>query len=347
MKLLLLTNSSSGGGAEKVFNSLVDGFTKHGMCELEHFYLKEGSAGKFWKLSGFFKFIYIIIKFRPDVVQSHLLYPNIINSFLSLFMGYKSQLVCHSSFERFHKSRSSFIIRLAYRMASSVVCISEEMQMQGKIFLSRDNIEKIYNPHDLKSYQELSTKDCNPIPFQSYVISVGRIVESKRIKDILLALKVCNKKKNLVIVGDGKLQKKLIDLVKELNLEKRVFFTGHLNNPYPYIKHSEALLLASETEGFPNCLVESLALGVPIITSNCKTGPAELLKVSYAHDVLRMPYPNCSIYPVGDIDSLAKAIDSIDEACIDPEQLKGLVRHLDLEGVIEQYLLSLQRLINN
>ncbi|WP_024597841.1 MULTISPECIES: glycosyltransferase [unclassified Pseudoalteromonas] len=347
MKLLLLTNSSSGGGAEKVFNSLVDGFTKHSSCETKHLYLQEGSVSKFWKISGFFKFIFLILKFKPDVVQSHLLYPNIINSFLSVFMRYKSQLVCHSSFERFQRSRNACIIRLAYKKANSIVCISEEMQKQAKIFLSRDDIEKIYNPHDLKNYQDLSFKDVSPIPFQNFLISVGRLVESKRIKDILLALKACNKKKNLVIVGDGDTRDDLTALAKELDIEDRVFFVGHSSNPYPYILKSEAMLLASETEGFPNCLVESLALGIPIITTNCKTGPAELLRVSYEDDVLRVPYPNCSIYPVGDIDSLAKAINSLNDMCVDTEQLKGLVRHLDLEDVIELYYLSLQRLLNS
>ncbi|TMO79716.1 hypothetical protein CWC16_11160 [Pseudoalteromonas sp. S3776] len=346
MKLLLLTNSSSGGGAEKVFNSLVDGFTKHSSCETKCLYLKESSADKFWKVSGFFKFIYLVLKFKPDVVQSHLLYPNIINSFLSIFMGYKSQLVCHSSFERFQHSRNAYIIRLAYKKANSIVCISEEMQRQARVFLYRDDIEKIYNPHDLKDYQDLSSKDVSPVPFQNFLISVGRLVESKRIKDIFMALQACNKKKNLVIVGDGDTREDLIALAKKLDIEDRVFFVGHSSNPYPYIINSEAMLLASETEGFPNCLVESLALGVPIITTNCKTGPAELLRVSYEDDVLRRPYPNCSIYPVGDIDSLVNAIDSLDDMCGNTEQLKSLVSHLDLEDVIELYYLSLQRLLN-
>ncbi|GAA67323.1 MULTISPECIES: glycosyltransferase [unclassified Pseudoalteromonas] len=347
MKILLLTNSASGGGAEKVFNSLVDGFTKHSSCEIKHLYLKESSASKFWKVSGFFKFIYLVLKFKPDVVQSHLLYPNIINSFLSIFMRYKSQLVCHSSFERLQRSRNAYIIRLAYKKASSIVCISEEMQRQARVFLSRNDIEKIYNPHDLKDYQDLSSKDVSPVPFQSFLISVGRLVESKRIKDILLALQACNKKKNLVIVGDGDTREDLIVLAKKLDIEDRVFFVGHSSNPYPYIINSEAMLLASETEGFPNCLVESLALGVPIITTNCKTGPAEILRVSYEDDVLRRPYPNCSIYPVGDIDSLVNAIDSLDDMCVDTEQLKSLVSHLDLEDVIELYYSSLQRLRNS
>ena len=72
-----------------------------------------------------------------------------------------------------------------------------------------------------------------------------------------------------------------------------------------------------------------------IITTNCKTGPAEILRVSYEDDVLRRPYPNCSIYPVGDIDSLVNAIDSLDDMCVDTEQLKSLVSHLDLKDVID------------
>lgn len=347
MKLLLITNSSSGGGAEKIFNSLVEGFSKCDKYELKFLYLKKSPASKLWKISGLFKFVYLVLKFRPDVVQSHLLFPNILNSFFSSLLGYKSQLVCHSSFERLNRSKASFIIRAAYKCANSVVCISDEMRQQGKAYLFRDDIEKIYNPHDLKKYQTLAEESDNFHSFGNYIISVGRLVESKRIDDLLRAFKASNTEYNLLVVGEGKEKEKLIGLSKKLNLQNRVFFLGHIQNPYPYIKHAEALLLASETEGFPNCLVESLALGVPIVTANCKTGPAEILGVSYEQNFLSMPLPSCSIYPVGDIDSLTKAIEAINKNRVDPKLLYKLVNNLDLDNIMKEYSASLKKLISN
>lgn len=342
-KLLMITNSCSGGGAEKVFNSLLEGLKVNNAVDVSHLYLQGDSSSRLWKLFAIFKFIWTLIKFKPDVVQSHLLFPNMLNVLLSKVFRYKAQIVCHSSFERFINTRLELIIRKLYGSSHSVVCVSEEMANQAKAFLNKEvNIETIYNPHVLDTYEKLSMEQSEPY-FDDYFIVVGRLIKSKRVQDVIDAIHKIDRRENLLIVGTGPEYETLSDYVKQLGLEQQVKFTGLLSNPYPYIKRAKAMVLASETEGFPNCLVEAYALGVPVITSNCKTGPAELLGVSYEEKALKQVNRNSFIYPVADKEALKKAILKFNSEYTNSEGLKNTVSYLNLSNVVKQYVESVDR----
>jgi N-acetylgalactosamine-N,N'-diacetylbacillosaminyl-diphospho-undecaprenol 4-alpha-N-acetylgalactosaminyltransferase len=81
----------------------------------------------------------------------------------------------------------------------------------------------------------------------------------------------------LLIVGEGLFREKLETQVKNLNIENDVVFNGQTSNPFPYYKNAYATLLTSINEGFPNVLIESLATGTPVISYDCKSGPAEII----------------------------------------------------------------------
>ncbi|RZM81162.1 glycosyltransferase [Pseudoalteromonas rubra] len=346
-KLLMIINSSSGGGAEKVFNSLYGGLKEENELDVYYLYLKGNSTSRFWKFFAVFRYIWTLVKVKPDVVQSHLLFPNMLNVFLCRLFNYKSQIVCHSSFERFEGSKIEVFIKKLYGSAHSVICVSKEMANQAKCFLGKPGcVEAIYNPHDLEKYEALAEKNVQ-LYFDDYFVVVGRLIKSKRINDIIDVLKKTETKENLLVVGDGEEYHTLLSHVKELGMDSRVKFTGSVDNPYPYIRNAKAMLLASETEGFPNCLVESLALGVPVITSNCKTGPAELLGVSYQETKLKSVYKNCFIYPVGDLEGLEEAIKRFRGLNDNESELKGSVAALNLTDVVKQYSHSIGKLLNN
>ena len=82
---------------------------------------------------------------------------------------------------------------------------------------------------------------------------------------------------NLILLGYGEEINNLKKYVQENNLEKKVYFIDKTLNPYPYIKNSDLFVLTSHYEGFPNVLVESLALRTPVISTNCNAGPKEIL----------------------------------------------------------------------
>ena len=82
---------------------------------------------------------------------------------------------------------------------------------------------------------------------------------------------------NLIIIGYGSQEKKLKDFIKKNMLKNKVYILKNINNPYPFFKIADLFILSSVYEGFPNVLTEAIMLKVPIISSNCKSGPSEIL----------------------------------------------------------------------
>jgi glycosyltransferase involved in cell wall biosynthesis len=81
----------------------------------------------------------------------------------------------------------------------------------------------------------------------------------------------------LLIIGDGDLKESLLNTVKRKKLDSRVEFKGFLSNPFPLIKSAEALIMTSRWEGLPTAIIEALTLGIQVISTDCPTGPKELL----------------------------------------------------------------------
>ncbi|MCC5931469.1 MAG: glycosyltransferase [Cyclobacteriaceae bacterium] len=109
---------------------------------------------------------------------------------------------------------------------------------------------------------------------------VGRLVPRKGLDVLLKALKNSLKSGihlNLIVVGDGENKSEYVRLTKELGIERNVFFIGQKKNPFPYIKFSDIFVLPSRSEGFPNALLEAMALSKPVIASDCETGPREII----------------------------------------------------------------------
>ncbi|MDB6142689.1 MAG: putative glycosyltransferase [Pseudomonas sp.] len=113
-----------------------------------------------------------------------------------------------------------------------------------------------------------------------YWLGVGRLTEVKGFDLLLDAYAQVvenNAPPDLVIAGDGPELAALTEQARRLGIEDRVHFTGFLSNPYPLIKHARLYVLSSRHEGLPTVLIEALALGTPVLASDCETGPRELL----------------------------------------------------------------------
>jgi len=131
------------------------------------------------------------------------------------------------------------------------------------------------------------------------IISVGRLVYQKDHITILKALDLIKHKKKFLfcLVGKGDQKNNLLKFIKNRGLKSRVKLIGYKKNIYPYYKKADLFILSSKYEGLPNTLLEALSMGTPIISSDCKTGPREILKNKYG-----------KLFKVGDYKVLSKLI---------------------------------------
>ena len=111
------------------------------------------------------------------------------------------------------------------------------------------------------------------------IINIARFTSQKDHLTLLKAVNFLKKilKIKLIIVGRGSCENKMRNFIYKNNLEKIVKIYGYTQNPYPYLKQSNLFVLSSKFEGLPNVLLESLVLGRFVISSNCPTGPKEIL----------------------------------------------------------------------
>ena len=138
-------------------------------------------------------------------------------------------------------------------------------------------------PHgiDIDRVRDLATgAPASPLPSGRYAIAVGRLTGQKDYPTLLhaFAQAVANEASlDLAIVGDGPDRAALENLTRQLNLSQRIHFLGHQDNPFPYMARAECFVLSSIWEGFGLVLIEAMALGLPCISTDCPSGPSEIL----------------------------------------------------------------------
>jgi len=144
------------------------------------------------------------------------------------------------------------------------------------IGINPKSIQTIFNPVDIDEINKLSLKN-SPINQNDYIVHIGRFAKVKRHDILIKAFAKSNINTKLVLVGDGEEKENIITLIKELKIEDKIILTGFQKNPYPILKNAKLFVLSSEYEGLPTVLIEALALNTLIISTNCKSGPNEIM----------------------------------------------------------------------
>ncbi|VEP12683.1 Glycosyl transferase group 1 [Hyella patelloides LEGE 07179] len=355
--IALFLSYLGGGGAERVMLNLAEGIAKQGIqvdlvlgrawgphlgkipSQVKLVDLgARGILGKLWSLSRYLK------KKKPLVILSGMHYANEIAIGAKFLSGGSTKIVVseHNTISRAIQQTSQtrkllipILVKYLYPLADSIVAVSQEAAKDLAQFtgLPLEHICSIYNP---VISSELQTKSQAAIEHPWFVaddcpiiLGVGKLFPQKDFPTLIRAFDLVKKERSarLVILGWGSLRSQLEALVEELGLQEDVAFLGYVQNPYPYMARAATFVLSSAWEGLPTVLIEAMALGTPVISTDCPSGPAEIL------DSGKYGW----LTPVGDSETLAKTILSVLDGQtkkIDPVWLK----QFEVETTTKQYL---------
>ena len=299
-KIAILINSMVGGGAERVVSVLLNSWAYKYECHLivihpQIFYKLDSriniihlnedteSSGikKLLRLPIVAKKLSKVLKDNSfDKVVSFLTranYVNIIASYISKHHTIISERAMPSLQYQYglNGKINKFLIKALYHKAN--LCISNSQGNKKDLIdnFAVKNIVSIPNPFDLELIDKLSKQDIDIEKKRFTFVTVGRLDQGKNHNLIIDAIK--NMNADLWIIGDGELKEEIHRYIKELNLDKKVYMLGKKENPFSFLSKVDCFVFASNHEGFPNVLVEALACGLPIISTDCQSGPREIL----------------------------------------------------------------------
>lgn len=268
---------------------------------------------------------------------STLFFANVVSSFARLGMIDKPRLiVCEHGYTRSYLSTERFptlkkwMIRRSYRRADKVVGVSEAIR-DAQTEDSRLEVDAsvcIHNPVPIEDIRRLSTQSLEHEAFSGegpVFLGVGRLVPSKRFDLLIEAFEKLHSEypsARLAILGAGELLDELKRKAAACRVSDAVYLVGFQANPFAWYRGSVGLVVSSEMEGFPMVLLEAMACGTPVISTDCLSGPSEIITNEF----------NGLLVPVGDTDSLARAMRRL---LADPELRLEIPRNATTE--IERY----------
>jgi glycosyltransferase involved in cell wall biosynthesis len=312
MKLVFLINDLSGGGAEKVLQLLSHYLSDKG-DEVKVIFLQSGNdayklpdqvesvvlrsgrfcagAGKIFALPiQAFEIARLLRRWKPDVCVSHMPRANIAHV-MTRWFGTDHPLVLSEHIATWDNYPSGAIrdrlmrqlIRRFYPRADAVVAVSKGVADGLRNFgIPEDRMRVLHNPVDLRVIQErarasVCTRLRQDVPV---VVTVGRLAEQKDHDTLLRAFAETRQRVNavLILVGEGPLHARLSRLARELGIVDSVVFAGWQDNPFAVMAHANLFVLSSRYEGFGNVIVEAMACGLPVVSTDCPSGPSEILE---------------------------------------------------------------------
>ncbi len=175
---------------------------------------------------------------------------------------------------------SKTLLKFLYPKADLIMpnSLGNLIDLEQNFSIKKDKMWVLYNAIDMQTIAKLSNEEIDKNLNKPFFLSVGRLDSGKNHSLLIRAFsKLKNDKFDLVILGEGVLKNELQNLIRELNLENRVHLMGFEKNPYKYMSKCYAFVFVSLFEGFSNALIEALACGKFIISSDHKSGARELL----------------------------------------------------------------------
>lgn len=330
--VLFVINSLAGGGAERVMVDLLGGLEEMARDHPLHLALLDDEPGRYAApehvtvhrlatggslVLGVARLARLTRRLRPAAVLSFLTRANVAAILAGRLAGApvvaseRVQTASHFG-AGLRALPSRALVRLTYPMARRVVAVSEGVAegLTRSFGVPPDRIDVIHNPVRI---DELRARGAEPpgvdLP-DRFCVAVGRLEPNKRFDRLFRAYAASNAEADLVVLGEGGQREALGHLARGLGIADRVHMPGFAANPHAVMARAEFYVSASGAEGFPNALVEAMALGLPPIHTDCPSGPAEIIGGG-AGDA-----PAGILTPLGDEPALAAAIDAMGDAAL-------------------------------
>lgn len=251
---------------------------------------------------------------RPRAYLSAMNHANVVSIWAKRLAGYRGKVVLVEHNDLVRAGRNDLVegkiipwlVGRAYPQATSVVAVSEGVRrslIEGA-GLDSDLVEVIYNPVLTDGIQVAAAKHVEH-PFfgesgQPVLLGVGRLTAQKNFSNLIHAFSEMIRVRDarLIILGEGEQRPQLESLVTDLGLVGKVSLPGFAENPFAFLARADLFVLSSDFEGLPTVLIEALAVGARVVSTNCPSGPSEILDDGrYGR-----------LVPVGDASALAQGI---------------------------------------
>ena len=354
-RLALFLPSLRGGGAERVMVHLARGFAERGfqvdlvLAKAEGPYLAEvppsvrvvdlRASRVLFSLPGLVRYLR---KERPYALLSALNHANVIVCLAHRLARVPSRLVISEhntlSASRPQNARGRLLpwfMRWTYPWADAVIAVSQGVaeDLVRTLGISAERVKVIYNP---VVDDDLLTKSKEPLDHPWFtegappvILGVGRLTEQKDFPNLIRAFALVRAQRpaRLMILGEGELRPQLEALVHELGLQDDVALPGFVKNPYAYMARAAVFVLSSRWEGLGVALIEAMASGTPVVSTDCPSGPREILEDGRWGRLV----------PVGDVDALAEAIvTTLDET--EHPDVAARAKEFNVNYAVENYL---------
>ena len=356
-KIALFLPSLRGGGAERMMAHLARGFVERGLnvdivlAKAEGPYLSQVppevriidlKASRV--LLAFPGLIRYLRKERPAALLSTLNHANIVALFAKPISKVPTRVVTRIANTISTGLRSSpsikkiinlYLMKYLYPRADGIIAISNGVadDIIEVVGLARDRIKVIYNP---VVTPELFLQSKEPVEHSWFnnglppvILGVGRLTVQKDFTTLIKAFSIVRKHRltRLIILGEGEQRTKLEALVQELGLKDDVSMPGFVDNPFAYMSKASVFVFSSIWEGLGNVLIEAMACGCPVVSTDCPSGPAEILENGKWGKLV----------PVKDVEALAVAIENTLDECNLPNVAQR-AQNFELDKAVDLYL---------
>jgi len=183
----------------------------------------------------------------------------------------------------------------------------------------------IYNPYDVEKIRAMASEEAEGVPEEPFLLHIGRDHAQKRHDFLLEAFKAVPTPARLVLMGNH--GPRLREMIEAHDLTDRVQQVGYRSNPYPWIRRARGVVCSSDFEGFPNVLVEALIVGTPCVSTDCPTGPAEILAGTEVSRLVQ----------VGDTGELMRSMEQLLRSG-ERETSAPILGHVRTEIIVGEYL---------